>query len=82
MVKVLTNGILCVLRGDVIEMALKSVHKSPLGLSHILCFASFASDILDKVSALAIYPGFGGVTSLNEGADDMTRDIKSWDKRI
>ena len=55
----LTNGVFDVFRGDIIEMALESVHESPLGLSHVLYLAGFAGDTIDKVSALTVYPGFG-----------------------
>ena len=66
LVVVLTNGIFRVFLSDVIKVTLESVHESPLGLSHIQYIAGFASDTVNKISAFAINPGFGGITPLGE----------------
>ena len=59
LIEVLADGVLDVLGSDVVEMALESVHESPLGLSHIVYIARFVCDAVNKVSTLTVYPGFG-----------------------
>ena len=52
-VEVVADGFIKNFVLDVVEMALKSVHESAFGLSHILLLACAAGDAINEVIALA-----------------------------
>ena len=63
-VEMMPDSIFLIADADVVEVALETVHQSPLGLSNVLHVAVLARDAVYNITAFAVHTDFAGVFSV------------------
>ena len=77
-VEMLTDLTHCLVAANVIEMGLKTVHQSVLGLPYILYTATFAGNTINQVRTLACYLMFRDICSIGVCTENPPTLVEFW----